>query len=283
MELLASLLVGFSVFCTLLSMAGSRVRREAVLNLAGAGNIPRRRARRGKSLNTIFWYLSEWLGKLFSGSGESEVKRLLREAGLDWTVPRFMGIRRLSGLTFCLLLLPLGITGAPILPLAYIAGSRVPALWLKRRRRLALEALGADLPEVVDLVAVLCYAGESLPRSLKHSLSVVQHPQTRRELEEVVEGLQLGAGLCEALSRVVDHPSRELRRFARTVVRAEESGSPVSEVLARLAAEMRAARRERNRVRAARVSVLVLFPLVFMILPSFLLLTVGSMIIGRSL
>ncbi|WP_458012116.1 type II secretion system F family protein [Candidatus Solincola sp.] len=283
MEVLVSLLVAFSTFCVLLSLGGGRNRREAALRLVGAEDSDRRWTSYGISCHTIFWNLVDRLGKPLPRPVGSDEEVLVREAGLNWTARRYLGVRRLCGLALCLALLPLGLPAAPVLPLAYVAGNRVPPLWLKRRRRRALEALGADLPEVVDLVAVLCYAGESLQRSLQHSLSAAHHPLTRRELEGVAEGLRLGEGMVEALGRVADHPCRELRRFARTLMRAEESGAPVSEILSQLATEMRSARRERNRVRAARVSVMVLFPLVFMILPSFLLLTVGSMIIGRSL
>lgn len=282
MDILASMLTAACVFLALLHRAGRRNRREEVLRLAGMEGDRRREEKKGKRYHAILWNLVERLGTPAPWRGGEREEELLREAGVEWTAVRYRGLRRLCGLAFCLSLLPLGLTAVPFLPLVFAAGNRIPPLYLRRRHRRALETLGSDLPEVVDLVAVLCYGGESLQRSLQCSLSICHNPRTRRELEGVLEGLRLGEGLGEALRRVADHPYRELRRLARTLSRAEESGAPVSEALSQMATEMRHARRERNRTRAARASVMVLFPLVFMILPSFLLLTVGSMIIGHA-
>jgi tight adherence protein C len=51
-------------------------------------------------------------------------------------------------------------------------------------------------------------------------------------------------------------------------------GAPVGPVLARLAAEERTALRRQAEAHARRVPVRLLFPLVFLILPAFVLLTV---------
>ncbi|MGQ9537543.1 MAG: type II secretion system F family protein [Actinomycetota bacterium] len=281
MNFLASLLFGASVFFALLWRVSDKNRSRLALRVAGLGEEPLRRKNNGKIYHNMIWRTIDALGQLAPWRGHSGVETLLQESGSSWTTHRFLGVRRACGLACCLPLLTLGLPAAPFLPLAYAAGTRIPPLFLDRRRRRILEGLGSELPEVMDLIAVLCFAGESLQRSLRCSLSVPHNPWVRRELEGVMEGLHLGEGLGEALRRLSVHPCRELRRFARTLTRAEESGAPVSEILSQMATEMRHARREKNRVRAARASVMVLFPLVFMILPSFLLLTVGSMILGH--
>lgn len=283
MNYLASFLFGTSVFFALLWRVSNRHRSRLALRVAGLGEEPLGRKINGKNCHNMIWKTIDALGQLAPWRGQSGVEILLRESGSSWTTRRFLGVRRACGLACCLPLLTLGLPAAPFLPLAYAAGTRIPPFLLDRKRRRMLEGLGSDLPEVIDLIAVLCFAGESLQRSLQCSLSASHNPWVRRELEGVMEGLRLGEGLGEALRRLVVHPCRELRRFARTLTRAEESGAPVSEILSQMATEMRHARREKNRVRAARASVMVLFPLVFMILPSFLLLTVGSMILGHGL
>lgn len=283
MEHLISMLVAISVFAFLMLLSGSIRRRALVLSAAGLKDVGQEEKKAVKPLSSMLWNVLDRLGETFPPRDRDEDHRLLREAGLEWRPSFFRGIRLASGCAFSLLLLPLGILALPLLPLAYAAGSRMPLLWVKNKHRRALEAIAADLPELVDLVAVLCYAGENLQRSFQHSLVAAEHPSTLRELGKVAEGMRLGEGVGEALGRIADHPCRELRRFARTVRRAEESGAPIAETLEELATEMRSARREKNRVQASRVSVLILFPLVFLILPSFLLLTVGSMIIGHTL
>ena len=60
----------------------------------------------------------------------------------------------------------------------------------------------------------------------------------------------------------------------------ERSGAPVAASLARLAASTRAQARRRAMARARTVPVRLLFPLVFLVLPAFLLLTVAPVVLA---
>src|SRR5436190_172863 len=64
------------------------------------------------------------------------------------------------------------------------------------------------------------------------------------------------------------------RRRHRAANRALEREAPVGDALARLAGEERAALRRRAEAHARKVPVRLLFPLVFLVLPAFVLLTV---------
>jgi tight adherence protein C len=189
----------------------------------------------------------------------------------------------LLGAVLAAAFLPMGLAALPLAPLLFAAGYHLPVMALKRRCRRRWESLASDLPEVVDLMAVLCYSGESLLSAFRHAASASGNPCSRGEMERVLERVDLGESTVGALRFASDHPCREMRRFARTLIRAEEFGAPVADTLEELALELRNARREKDRARAARVSVLILLPLVFLILPSFLLLTVGGMILGYTL
>ena len=65
-----------------------------------------------------------------------------------------------------------------------------------------------------------------------------------------------------------------LRPLADALLASDRLGAPVGPVLARLAAEERTALRRRAEAHARRVPVRLLFPLVFLVLPAFVLLTV---------
>jgi Flp pilus assembly protein TadB len=60
----------------------------------------------------------------------------------------------------------------------------------------------------------------------------------------------------------------------------ERSGAPVAAQLRRLAAQIRAQGRRRAMARARTVPVRLLFPLVFLVLPAFLLLTVAPVVLA---
>jgi hypothetical protein len=65
-----------------------------------------------------------------------------------------------------------------------------------------------------------------------------------------------------------------LAPLADALLASDRLGAPVAPALARLATEQRIAARRRSEVHARRVPVRLLFPLVFLVLPAFVLLTV---------
>lgn len=223
------------------------------------------------------------LGGMAPSRHAAELEALASESGTGLSVPCLQGIRICAGLAAAALAFPLGPAALVLAPALAALGYHLPVIHLKRKRRLRWERIARDLPEVADLMAVLCFSGESLLQALRHSATACSHPPARQEMEAVVERMRLGESTAEALGRAARHPCPELRRFGRTLLRAEEHGAPIADTLDELACELRAGRREKDRVRAARGSVLVLFPLVFLILPSFLLLTIGGMLLGYTL
>ncbi len=77
---------------------------------------------------------------------------------------------------------------------------------------------------------------------------------------------------CETLSERLDLP--DLRRTVAVLTRTETLGSSLADATAELAATVRQARRAAVTERARAAPVKMLFPLVFLVLPAFLLLTV---------
>jgi tight adherence protein C len=283
MDFAAAVLAAIAAIALILSLARRSERRVSVLAAAGLSEMGIPPARpRIRPISSLKAGLS-WMGRKISPRSGDEAARLLAESGTAWTTEYLQGLRLGAGLTLASLLLPLGLAGFPLTPLLFAAGYHAPVLVLKRKLRRRWEQVASDLPEVVDLMAVLCFSGESLSRALNHSVTACSHPSSRAEIGSVLEHMRLGESTAEALSRAAGHPCREMRRFARTLLRAEELGAPIADTLEELAVELRNGRREKDRVRASRVSVLILFPLVFLILPSFLLLTVGGMILGYTL
>jgi pilus assembly protein TadC len=88
-----------------------------------------------------------------------------------------------------------------------------------------------------------------------------------------------GLGLAEALeAEAVRSP--ELAPLLALLAGSERSGAPVAAGLARLAGQTRAQARRRAMTRARTVPVRLLFPLVFLVLPAFLLLTVAPVVLA---
>jgi len=285
MELVAAVFTAIAVASFALHYARRSMRRAAAREAAGLGGSGEEETAsraRLRAFPACKAFLAR-LGQVVSRHPSEEAGRLLDESGMAWTPQYLQGMRVFTGSALAVLALPLGPACLFLSPLFFAAGYRAPVMVLKRKRARRLEKLAADLPEIVDLMAVMCFSGESLFQALRHSVDACSHSFSREEMERLLEPLRMGESAAAALRRACDHPCRELRRFSRTLFRAEESGAPVAETLEELAVELRNGRREKARVRASRVSVLILLPLVFLILPSFLLLTVGGMILGHTL
>jgi len=142
----------------------------------------------------------------------------------------------------------------------------------RRRRRQAGRSLARELPVALDLLGVAVDAG-CTPYVAVDTASRWAPPGVAAQLGGVVRACALGVGFADALQRVAG-ATPALARLADALLTADRLGAPVGQALARLAAEERAALRRRAEAHARRVPVRLLFPLVFLVLPAFVLLTV---------
>jgi tight adherence protein C len=154
----------------------------------------------------------------------------------------------------------------------------VPGPWLRLRSR-AVEA-DAEIPQLLDLLAAASSAGLSGQLALRRAREVVSGPLAE-ELGVVVRAVDLGGRWRDELRKLAERLDlRDLRRTVAAMTRAETLGSSLADALTELADQVRAARRAAMGERARRAPVKMLFPLVFMVLPAFLLLTVVPVLIA---
>jgi tight adherence protein C len=142
----------------------------------------------------------------------------------------------------------------------------------KRRRRLA--EIQRQVPALLDLLAAGSSAGLSAELSLRRGAEAVGGP-----LGEDLVGLfgeaDLGGRWREDLARYGrEVGSTDLRRTVAVLERTESLGSSLVDATRDLASSVRSAHRAAVLEKARTAPVKMLFPLVFLILPAFLLLTV---------
>ena len=142
----------------------------------------------------------------------------------------------------------------------------------RRRRRSDDAALGRELPVTVDLLAVAVGAG-CTPYGAVEVAARWAPPELGIRLASVPRACALGAGFAETLDRLATDAPR-LRPLADALTASDRLGAPIAPALAALAAEERASLRRRAETHARTVPVRLLFPLVFLVLPAFALLTV---------
>jgi tight adherence protein C len=148
---------------------------------------------------------------------------------------------------------------------------RIVGLRIERRRRREADA---EVPQLFDLLAAASSAGLAAPLALARSVEALPGP-LGDQLRIAVGRVELGERWrheLDATAERLDLP--DLRRAVAALARTETLGTPLAAACAELAAEVRQARRARTTERARTAPVKMLFPLVFLVLPAFLLLTV---------
>ena len=141
-----------------------------------------------------------------------------------------------------------------------------------RRARVTEAAFARELPVAVDLLGVAVGAG--CTPYLAVEVAAQWSPATvAMPLAAVLRSCSLGMGFAAALGDVAQ-ATPALRPLADALLTSDRLGAPVAPVLARLADEERTALRRRAEAHARRIPVRLLFPLVFLVLPAFVLLTV---------
>jgi tight adherence protein C len=153
-------------------------------------------------------------------------------------------------------------------------GRRLPLTHGSRASRRRRAAVDAEIPQLLDLLAAGSSAGLAAPMALRRACDGLAGPLAD-EVRATVRAVDLGArwrGELDALADRLDLP--DLRRTVAALTRTESLGASLAQSTAELAASVRQARRAATAERARTAPVKMLFPLVFLVLPAFLLLTV---------
>jgi tight adherence protein C len=140
-----------------------------------------------------------------------------------------------------------------------------------RRRHAALDA---NVPQLLDLLAAGSSAGLSAELALRRAAEALPGP-LGEDLRSVFARADLGDRWRVGFSDLATSTgSTDLRRTVAVLERTEALGSSLVDSTGDLAGSVRHARRTATLERARTAPVKMLFPLVFLILPAFLLLTV---------
>jgi len=140
-------------------------------------------------------------------------------------------------------------------------------------RRFSPADPSADLVLLADLVGLGLLAGMPFPSALAASARHVD-PALGRVITQVVRAARLD-GSTVTFAAAEGPPARLLALAARAAI----TGAPLVAAVAAFADEARSAARSRHLGDARRLSVRLLFPLALLILPGFVLLVAGPVVL----
>lgn len=225
--------------------------------------------------------LLSYLGRRFPGTSTIPTRELL--AATDWPASSVNAVRGAEialASTGFVLGLATGVGAWAASPMLALVGYRLPRMGLEMRARRRRDRIAAALPDAVDLLAVCAQAGLSVAMSLKR-VSARVPDALGRELQRTLEEVDLGVPRARALDQLAKRNRvPELESLVGVLTNAERFGIGVSGSLQTFAEEVRTRRRQAAEEQARRAPVKMLFPLVFLILPAFILLTVVPMLLS---
>jgi tight adherence protein C len=183
---------------------------------------------------------------------------LLGRSGVDRTQRELVALKVAAAAAAALTGLLLGgpLLGAVLGPV----GFRTPDIGVARAARRRLATADREIPVLLDLLAVATSAGLPAQLAFRRAVEAAEGPLAD-DLRPVLDATDLGGRWRDELRTVcerLDLP--DLRRLLGTLARSETLGAPLSEELARLARDVREARRARATERARAAPVKMLFP-----------------------
>lgn len=209
--------------------------------------------------------------------GRRRLSDRLALAGWGAGVEDVLGVKIVAGISLgaVALLSPAPFLAPILAAVSLVAPDLAVATAAKRRAAHA----DRELPLLLDVLAAASSGGLSAQLAFRRAVSAVDGPLAE-ELGVVIRSVDLGARWREELRAVAERLDLpDLRRTVAALARTESLGSSLAESMSDLAAQVRESRRAAAAERARKAPVKMLFPLVFLVLPAFLLLTVVPVLI----
>ncbi len=173
--------------------------------------------------------------------------------------------------------------GGPAVLLYVLIGGGVgyllPGMYLRVLIDRRKQSIIRKLPDALDLMTICVDAGLTFDGAMQRVAEKWDDPLSR-EFERVLLEMQLGKSRRQALRDMaerVDVP--DVTTFVAAILQSDQLGVGISRVLRIQADQMRVRRRQRAEERAQQAPVRILFPLVFLILPSLFVVLLGPALI----
>ncbi len=163
-----------------------------------------------------------------------------------------------------------------------VVGLAAPSYYIKRKARLRQTTIANELSDVLDLLVISVEAGMGIAEAIR-VIGTESQRQGRligRELAIVAAEMAAGRSMAESLRSMAERSAvDDLKPLAATLIQSEQLGAQIGPALRASSDTLRATRRLHAEEATQRLSVKILFPLTFLVLPAMLMLTVGPTVI----
>ena len=229
--------------------------------------------------------------EMLSGKELKGARLRLNQAGIRGAgaYSLYLAVRLVLPVVFVLVAFAYGKrTGLPdpsillLLMMAVIAGYILPDFWLRRSIRKRQEEITDSLPDGLDLLVVCVEAGLGLNASFVKITEefVLASPALSEEFDIVNREMVAGKPRQEALRALSERTGVEdVKSLVAMLVQTEKLGTSLAQSLRVHSDSLRTRRRQRAEEAAAKTTIKLVFPLVFLMFPALFIVILGPGVI----
>jgi tight adherence protein C len=240
----------------------------------------------GISIGGVVEHFEQVLPK--SQAEVSIVRQRLIRAGYrkDTAINVFYGSKVLTPLLVCALAWVTGLVSLGplfVIVLSLCLGFMVPDFWLGRQIKKRQKRIRLGLPDVLDLLIICVEAGLSLDQATARTASELKQaqPELCDELSVVVLEQRAGRARAESWRNMADRTDVDVvRNLVTMLIQSEQLGTSIARTLRIHGDTLRTQRVQAVEEAAAKLTVKLLFPLVFFIFPSLFIVILGPAMIS---
>ncbi|HCN18761.1 MAG: hypothetical protein A2060_00805 [Planctomycetes bacterium GWA2_50_13] len=175
-----------------------------------------------------------------------------------------------------LILIPMCSVGLGIgVPIAIIR-----SMGRKRKREFVL-----GFPDALDLIAVCAEAGVGFDAAIKKVAEEMEmsHKHIAKEFQLYIYEQQVGISRHEALRNLARRVNADIiNSFVSVLIQSDKLGTGIVQTLRVYSDSLRTERRQTAEIKAARLPIYLVFPLMFLMLPSMFLVILGPAVLSIS-
>lgn len=167
-----------------------------------------------------------------------------------------------------------------IIVVSFGMGYMLPSIWLGSKIKQRQDEILKSLPDALDLLTICVEAGLGFDGAMQ-KVAEKWDNELSRAFQRTVRDMQLGKLRREALRTMADSMDvADMTSFAAAIIQADQLGVSMAKVMRIQSDTMRMKRRQRAEEKARQAPVKMMFPLVFFIFPTILIVLLGPAVIS---
>jgi len=156
-----------------------------------------------------------------------------------------------------------------------------PDLWIREKKNARKRSITKALPYAIDLVTLSVEAGLDFVSAIARLSQKTKPNALTKELDNLLREIRLGSSRSDALRSMSERLQiDEINSLTTLLIQADQLGSPIGQVLRAQSEQLRSRRFQSAEVAGAKASQMILFPLVFCVLPASVIILLGPTLLN---